>query len=188
MLLINFCLYWCDCGLLLLFIEGFLLMGVFVILFNYIGYWLMMLLWLLSQVVVGLLLVVYFIGIWSLLKVGVMIVCFGCGLVMFGFIVVMFCGLLLMFFFFLWFIFIGMLLFFVGFFVVYFVVSSWIGLCVCCVCGQVLLLYLFSYYLGLSFVGMLGGVFWYYYGWNGVGGFIVLLFFVVLLIGICLYQ
>ena len=36
-LLINFRLHWRDRGLPLLFLEGFLLMGSFVTLFNYIG-------------------------------------------------------------------------------------------------------------------------------------------------------
>lgn len=47
-LLINFRLHWRDRGLPLLFVEGFLLMGAFVTLFNYIGYRLMMSPWSLS--------------------------------------------------------------------------------------------------------------------------------------------
>lgn len=135
MLFINFCLYWCDWGLLLLFVEGFLLMGLFVMLFNYIGYWLMFFFWHVSQVVVGLLLLVYLIGIWSLFKVGIMIICYGCGLVMLFLMGVMLFGLLMILFSLLWLIFVGMLFFLVGFFVVYLVVSSWIGFCVKCVKG-----------------------------------------------------
>ncbi|EIQ13023.1 inner membrane transport ynfM domain protein [Shigella flexneri K-1770] len=41
-LFINFRLHWRDRGLPLLFAEGFLLMGSFVTLFNYIGYRLML--------------------------------------------------------------------------------------------------------------------------------------------------
>ena len=48
-LLINFRLHWRDRGLPLLFVEGFLLMGAFVTLFNYIGYRLMMSPWSLSR-------------------------------------------------------------------------------------------------------------------------------------------
>lgn len=61
-LLINFRLHWRDRGLPLLFIEGFLLMGAFVTLFNYIGYRLMMSPWSLSRAVVGLLSVAYLTG------------------------------------------------------------------------------------------------------------------------------
>ncbi|VFS55633.1 Inner membrane transport protein ynfM [Raoultella planticola] len=52
-LLINLHLHWRDRGLPLLFLEGFLLMGSFVTLFNYIGYRLMMSPWSLNQAVVG---------------------------------------------------------------------------------------------------------------------------------------
>lgn len=61
-LLINFRLHWRDRGLPLLFLEGFLLMGAFVTLFNYIGYRLMLSPWSLSQAVVGLLSVAYLTG------------------------------------------------------------------------------------------------------------------------------
>ncbi|STW36300.1 major facilitator superfamily permease [Klebsiella pneumoniae] len=94
-LLINFRLHWRDRGLPLLFIEGFLLMGAFVTLFNYIGYRLMMSPWALSQAVVGLLSVAYLTGTWSSPKAGAMTVRFGRGPVMLGFTAVMLCGLLL---------------------------------------------------------------------------------------------
>ena len=58
-LFINFRLHWRDKGLPLLFLVGFLLMGSFVTLFNYIGYRLMLSPWSLSQAVVGLLSVAY---------------------------------------------------------------------------------------------------------------------------------
>lgn len=61
-LLINLHLHWRDRGLPLLFLEGFLLMGSFVTLFNYIGYRLMMSPWSLNQAVVGLLSVAYLTG------------------------------------------------------------------------------------------------------------------------------
>ncbi|MGC8073698.1 MFS transporter, partial [Salmonella enterica] len=87
--------HWRDRGLPLLFIEGFLLMGAFVTLFNYIGYRLMMSPWSLSQAVVGLLSVAYLTGTWSSPKAGAMTVRFGRGPVMLGFTAVMLCGLLL---------------------------------------------------------------------------------------------
>ena len=52
-LFINFRLHWRDKGLPRLFLTGFLLMGSFVTLFNYIGYRLMLSPWHLSQAVVG---------------------------------------------------------------------------------------------------------------------------------------
>ncbi len=49
-------------------------------------------------------------------------------------------------------------------------------------------LYLFSYYLGSSIAGTLGGVFWHNYGWNGVGAFIALMLVIALLVGTRLHR
>ncbi len=62
-----------------------------------------------------------------------------------------------------------------GFFAAHSVASSWIGPRARRAKGQASSLYLFSYYLGSSIAGTLGGVFWHSYGWNGVGGFIALM-------------
>ncbi|CCJ98245.1 MFS transporter [Cronobacter malonaticus] len=182
-LLINFRLHWRDDGLPLLFAEGFLLMGAFVTLFNYIGYRLMLSPWHLSQAAVGLLSVAYLTGTWSSPKAGAMTARFGRGPVMLGFTAVMLCGLLLTLFSSLWLIFVGMLLFSAGFFAAHSVASSWIGPRARRAKGQASSLYLFSYYLGSSFAGTLGGLFWHRYGWNGVGGFIALLLVLALLVG-----
>ncbi|KLE61846.1 membrane protein [Klebsiella aerogenes] len=187
-LLINFHLHWRDRGLPLLFLEGFLLMGAFVTLFNYIGYRLMMSPWSLNQAVVGLLSVAYLTGTWSSPKAGALTVRYGRGPVMLFFIAVMLFGLLMTLFSPLWLIFIGMLLFSAGFFAAHSVASSWIGPRARRARGQASSLYLFSYYLGSSIAGTLGGVFWHHYGWNGVGGFIALLLMAALLTGACLHN
>ncbi len=90
-----FRLHWRDRGLPLLFAEGFLLMGAFVTLFNYIGYRLMLSPWELSQAVVGLLSVAYLTGTWSSPKAGAMTSRYGRGPVMLFSIAVMLGGLLL---------------------------------------------------------------------------------------------
>ncbi len=187
-LLINFHLHWRDRGLPLLFLEGFLLMGAFVTLFNYIGYRLMMSPWSLNQAVVGLLSVAYLTGTWSSPKAGALTVRYGRGPVMLFFIAVMLFGLLMTLFSPLWLIFIGMLLFSAGFFAAHSVASSWIGPRARRARGQASSLYLFSYYLGSSIAGTLGGVFWHHYGWNGLGGFIALLLMAALLTGACLHN
>lgn len=187
-LLINFHLHWRDRGLPLLFLEGFLLMGAFVTLFNYIGYRLMMSPWSLNQAVVGLLSVAYLTGTWSSPKAGALTVRYGRGPVMLFFIAVMLFGLLMTLFSPLWLIFIGMLLFSAGFFAAHSVASSWIGPRARRARGQASSLYLFSYYLGSSIAGTLGGIFWHHYGWNGVGGFIALLLMAALLTGACLHN
>ncbi|HHA2067661.1 TPA: MFS transporter, partial [Enterobacter kobei] len=115
-LFINFRLHWRDKGLPRLFLMGFLLMGSFVTLFNYIGYRLMLSPWHLNQAMVGLLSVAYLTGTWSSPKAGAMTARFGRGPVMLVFTAVMLLGLLLTLFSSLWLIFAGMLLFSAGFF------------------------------------------------------------------------
>lgn len=181
-LLINFRLHWRDAGLPLLFAEGFLLMGSFVTLFNYIGYRLMQAPWHLSQTIVGVLSVVYLSGTWSSPKAGMMTNRYGRGPVMIGFLGLMLTGLLLTLFSSIWLIFIGMLLFAAGFFAAHSVASSWIGRRARRARGQASALYLFCYYVGSSMAGTLGGLFWHRYEWAGVGGFIAVLLSLALLV------
>ena len=68
------------------------------------------------------------------------------------------------------------------------VASSWIGPRATQARGQASSLYLFSYYLGSSVAGTLGGVFWHSYGWNGVGGFIAAMLVLALLVGTRLHA
>jgi len=187
-LVLNFRLHWHDRGLPLLFLEGFLLMGSFVTLFNYIGYRLMLSPWSLSQTVVGLLSVAYLTGTWSSPKAGALTQRYGRGPVMIFSTGVMLIGLLLTLFSSLWLIFAGMLLFSAGFFAAHSVASSWIGPRARRARGQASSLYLFSYYVGSSIAGTLGGLFWHNYGWNGVGGFIALMLTVALIVGNLLHR
>jgi len=181
-LLINFRLHWRDEGLPWLFAEGFLLMGAFVTLFNYIGYRLLDAPWHLSQAVVGLLSVVYLTGSWSSPKAGALTSRLGRGPVMFGATAIMLAGLLFTAFNSLWLILPGMMLFTAGFFAAHAVASSWIGPRARRARGQASSLYLFSYYVGSSVAGTLGGVFWHNYGWMGITLFISALLLLALLV------
>jgi YNFM family putative membrane transporter len=182
-LFINFRLHWRDKGLPFLFAEGFLLMGAFVTLFNYIGYRLLSAPWSLSQAVVGLLSVVYLTGSWSSPKAGAMTSRFGRGPVMISATAIMLAGLLLTAFNSLWLILPGMMLFTAGFFAAHSVASGWIGPRARRAKGQASSLYLFSYYVGSSVAGTLGGVFWHSYGWAGVTLFISALLLLALVVG-----
>ncbi len=182
-LLISLHLHWRDAALPWLFAEGFLLMGAFVTLFNYIGYRLMGSPWQLSQAVVGLLSVVYLTGTWSSPKAGLMTARFGRAPVLLGFLGLMLAGLLLTLFSALWLVILGLLLFAAGFFAAHSVASSWIGPRARRAKGQAASLYLFCYYLGSSLAGTLGGLFWHRFGWPGVGGFIAVLLVLALLVG-----
>ncbi|MGJ0479148.1 MFS transporter [Pantoea agglomerans] len=179
-LLINFRLHWRDPGLPWLFAEGFLLMGAFVTLFNYIGYRLLDAPWHLSQAVVGLLSVVYLTGSWSSPKAGALTNRLGRGPVMLGATAIMLLGLLITAFNSLWLILPGMMLFTAGFFAAHAVASGWIGPRARRARGQASSLYLFSYYVGSSVAGTLGGLFWHNFGWSGITLFISILLILAL--------
>lgn len=187
-LLINARLHWRDAGLPLLFIEGFLLMGSFVTLFNYIGYRLMQAPWLFSQAVVGLLSLTYLAGSWSSPRAGIMTVHHGRAVVMIGATVIMLTGLLFTLGSNLWVIVIGMLLFCTGFFAAHTVASGWIGVRARRGKGLASSLYLCFYYLGSSVAGTSGGYFWHSFGWSGVTVFISVLLLLALVCGWYLYR
>jgi YNFM family putative membrane transporter len=179
-LLEGFVLQFRDAGLPWLFLEGFLLMGAFVTLFNYIGYRLLADPYNLSQAVVGLFSVVYLSGIYSSAKIGALADQLGRRNVLWAVIVLMLVGLVLTLFTPLAVVIIGVLMFTFGFFGAHSVASSWIGRRAIKAKGQASSLYLFSYYVGSSVAGTGGGVFWHYAGWNGIGAFIGLLLLIAL--------
>ncbi|WON78604.1 MFS transporter [Serratia sp. UGAL515B_01] len=181
-LLINFKLHWHDKGLPLLFAEGFLLMGSFVTMFNYIGYRLLDSPYQLSQAIVGLLSVVYLTGSYSSPKAGALTSRFGRGPVLQVSILIMLIGILITALAPLSIIFLGMMLFTAGFFASHSVASSWIGRRARRAKGQASSLYLFCYYVGSSVAGTLGGVFWHIIGWSGVVFFISFMLLLALLV------
>ena len=79
---------------------------------------------------------------------------------------------------------VGIALFTCGFFGAHTIASSWVGIRARTARAQAASLYLFSYYLGSSVSGTVGGLFWTSYGWEGVVGLILAL----LGIGICLVK
>ncbi|MCS3605971.1 YNFM family putative membrane transporter [Erwinia rhapontici] len=182
-LMINFRLHWRDNGLPLLFAEGFLLMGAFVTLFNYIGYRLLSPPYSMNQAIVGLLSVVYLTGSWSSPKAGAMTAKYGRAPVLLFSTALMLSGLLITLASNIWFILPGMMLFTAGFFAAHAVASGWIGHRARRAKGQASSLYLFSYYLGSSVAGTLGGVFWHHFGWHGITAFIAAMLVLALLVG-----
>ncbi|SQK74935.1 Inner membrane transport protein ynfM [Tatumella ptyseos] len=110
-LFINFRLHFRDKGLPLLFIIGFLVMGAFVTLFNYIGYRLLHAPYSMSQATVGLISVVYLAGSWSSPKAGAMSARFGRGPVFLSCVGLMLTGVLLTLFASVWLILPGLLMF-----------------------------------------------------------------------------
>ncbi len=174
-LLVNFMFQWRDMGLPMLFLIGFILMGSFVTLFNYVSYRFLSAPFSLSQTLVGLLSVVYLTGTYSSPRAGVMTARYGRGVVLMGSLIMMLAGLFATQFTSLVLVLPGLMLFAAGFFAAHSVASSWVGHRARRARGQASSLYLFFYYLGSSVAGTLGGVFWHGYGWAGVSAFIAVM-------------
>ncbi|HGY3146702.1 TPA: MFS transporter [Morganella morganii] len=161
-----------DDGLPWLFAIGFIIMGSFVTLFNYIGYRLMEPPYHFSQAVVGMLSIVYLSGTYSASKAGVLTRKYGYGRVLIGAVTLMLTGILITLGSSLAAVLIGMLVLTTGFFAAHSVTSSWVGRRARRARAQASSLYLFCYYGGSSIAGTLGGVFWSYWHWDGIGWFI----------------
>lgn len=186
-LFINFRLHWRDRGLPLLFAEGFLLMGAFVTLFNYIGYRLMLSLGIKpgrGRTVIRSLSHRHMelaeswrndLTLWPGASDAVLYRSNAGWAFTDAFYLALadFCR---------------DAAFFRRLFAAHSVASSWIGPRARRAKGQASSLYLFSYYLGSSIAGTLGGVFWHSYGWNGVGGFIALMLVLAILVGTRLHH
>jgi YNFM family putative membrane transporter len=179
-------LHFKDRALPWLFLEGFLLMGGFVTLFNYISYRLLAEPFKLSQATVSLLSTVYISGIYSSARVGLLADKFGRRKVFWIVTGTMLAGVLITLSNSLWLVLGGLLIFTFGFFGAHSVASSWIGRRARRARGQASSLYLLSYYLGSGVAGTTGGFFWHHAGWTGVVLFISSLLTVALLIGIYL--
>ncbi|WP_437881892.1 MFS transporter [Pseudomonas sp. LRF_L74] len=184
----NFALHMRDAGLPWLYLEAFLLMGGFVTLYNYIGYRLLDGPYNLSQALVGLLSVVYLSGICSSAWAGSLADRLGRRKVFWASVSLMLAGLLVTLLPQLPVILLGMVAFTFGFFAAHSVASSWIGRRALTAKGQASSLYMFSYYLGSSVAGTVGGVFWHNFGWLGVGLFIAALLALALAVALHLSR
>lgn len=156
-----------------LFFIGFILMGSFVTLFNYVGYRLMIKPFFLNQIVIGLLSVVYLTGAYSSPKASEFIVQYGRRNVLIYSLLIMIFGILITQWNILIFIILGLMMFSSGFFSAHSVSSSWIGYRSKIAKGQASSLYLCCYYLGSSILGTFGGVFWSFGNWIGISIFII---------------
>ncbi|WP_240612464.1 MFS transporter [Salinicola lusitanus] len=179
----GFSVHFRDRGLPWLFAEAFLLMGGFVTLYNYIAYRLLAEPYQVSQTLVGLLSIAYLSGTYSSAWAGSLADRLGRQRIFWLFIVMMLVGLAITLLEPISLILIGILIFTFGFFAAHSLASGWVGQRASQAKGQASSLYLFSYYLGSSVAGTLGGAFWFWGGWNGVSLFIAVLLLVALAIG-----
>ncbi|GAB6389667.1 MFS transporter [Stutzerimonas marianensis] len=148
-----------------LFIQGFLLMGGFVALFNYIGFRLAGEPFGLSSTVIGLLFVVYLAGIFSAGWAGRLVPRFGARAVLQGGVALMLCGVALCSAPWLIAIVAGLALFTLGFFAAHAVASGQVGKHAAGAKAQASALYLCAYYLGSSVIGYVAGYVWEHSGW-----------------------
>jgi YNFM family putative membrane transporter len=155
-------------GLLGLYCIGFLLMGSFVSLYNYIGFQLIAPPYSMDPALVSFIFVIYIVGTFSSTWMGRLADNHGHHKVLRSAILLMFIGaattlnahLALKIF--------GIALLTFGFFGGHSIVSSWVGRLASHDRAQASSLYLFFYYTGSSVGGTSAGIFWTNYGWSGV--------------------
>lgn len=155
----------------LLFAIGFLVMGSFVTIYNYIGFRLVAAPYSLSQTALGAIFTVYLFGIaaswlagkmgdrlgyFTVLPIGLAVQAAGCLLTLFAPLPVIVAGIILV---------------TVGFFVSHSVASALVGRLALQTKGHASSLYLLAYYLGSSVAGAAGGYFWIADGWSAVAEF-----------------
>lgn len=164
-----------DPGLLCLYGVGFLLMGSFVTLYNYISYLLMDKPYSLSHATVSYIFVVYLVGTFSSTWMGRLADKLGRRKVLWVGICIMLAGVLLTLPVVLWVKILGVSIFTFGFFGSHSIASSWVGRRALVDRAQASSLYLLFYYTGSSVGGFVGGLFWSRFGWGGVVGMIAAL-------------
>ena len=174
-LLTRFAGIFVDPGLPWLFAEGFVLLGAFVTVYNYIAYRLMAPPYGLSQSAVGFIFSVYPVGMLSSTWMGHLAGRLGRRKLLWAMFVIMLAGLLLTTSGPLWLIVAGIAVFTFGFFGGHSIVSSWVGRRAGSAKAQASSLYLFAYYLGSSIAGAAGGLCYAARGWPGVVSFVALL-------------
>lgn len=175
-------------GLFELFIIGFLLMGGFVSLYNYIGFQLIAPPYSLSQTLVGFIFIVYIVGTFSSTWMGMLADQYGRRktlqisllILLTGAMITLNPNLLLKI--------IGIAIFTFGFFAGHSIASSWIGTLSTHDKAQASSLYLFFYYAGSSIGGTTGGAFYSHFGWSGVVGMIAIFSIIAIIISIRLIS
>ena len=177
-----------DPKLRLLFAQGFILMGCFVTVFNYMSYHLLEKPFELSQTWIGLISIAYLSGIYSSPRAASWSRKFGRDKVLIAMFTTMILGLWIMLIPSLWVILIGLLIFTFSFFAAHSTSSSWVSVQSLQYRAVGSSLYLFCYYLGSSFLGSANGLVWEKYGWLGLTLTITMVLFIGVLVALKLHQ
>jgi YNFM family putative membrane transporter len=171
-----------DPGLVALYAQGFLIMGVFVTTYNYATYHLLDPPYSLSQSAAGLIFVVYLAGIFASAWIGARAARFGrrrmllamLGLILIGVALTTLSPLAS--------VVLGITVVTFGFFGAHSVASAWVGLRAQQAKAQASACYLFFYYMGSSVAGAVGGLFWEHAQWRGVVGFVTSMIVLALIV------
>jgi len=177
-----------DRGLPWLFVEGFLLLGAFVTVYNYLGYRLLAPPYNLSQAAVGLIFGIYLVGTFSSAWMGHLAGRLGRRKVLWTALALMLVGVALTMAAPLLLVMAGIVAITFGFFGGHSIVSSWVGRRAGAAKAQAASVYLFCYYMGSSIAGASGGLFYASHGWNGVALFVGALVLAGLLIALALTR
>jgi YNFM family putative membrane transporter len=164
-----------DTALPWLYAEGFLLMGAFVTIYNYVGFRLEAPPFGLSQAAVGSIFLLYLIGSFSSAWFGGLAGRVGRGKVFWMPIAMLILGIGLTSTRPLWLIILGIAVITGAFFAAHSTASGWVGRRATRDRAQAAALYLLFYYLGSSLLGSAGGIAWSMAGWAGVVTYAVLL-------------
>lgn len=177
-----------DPSMLCLYGMGFLLMGSFVTLYNYIGFKLMAPPYNLSATIVGWIFVIYLVGTFSSAWFGSLTDRYGRQRMLLLAIAIMLAGAIVTLNGLLTLKIIGITVFTFGFFAAHSIASGWVSKRASHDKAQASSLYLFFYYFGSSVGGTVGGVFWMKYGWMGVIVMIALFLFIACILSFLLKR
>lgn len=157
-----------DAGLRWLFASAFLLMGSFVTLFNYAGFYLALPPFSLSHSAIATIFVVYLLGSISSAWAGGLAQRLGRRKVYWALVLTMALGVFLTLIPSTPVIIAGLAIATIGYFAAHGIASAWVARRAVVARAQASAIYLFAYYLGSSVLGTLGGYAWVAWGWNGV--------------------
>jgi YNFM family putative membrane transporter len=161
-----------DPGLRCLFLIGFLLMGAFVTMYNFLGFRLIAPPFGLSPALAGLIFVAYLAGTWASTTAGRLCDRLGRRRMLWVTVLAAIVGTWVTEPDFLPSVLVGLLVMTMGFFGGHSVASSWVGRRASALPGgspgQASSMYLFAYYLGSSVGGSLGGIAYDHWGWLGL--------------------
>ncbi|MBV7294258.1 MFS transporter [Corynebacterium sp. TAE3-ERU16] len=177
--------HWHNPRLAALFVTAFLVMGVFVSFYNYLGFR-MIDRFGLSEALVGALFVLYLSGTWSSARAGAWASRFGPGKVLVAMVLVALAGIGMAVSGNLAVTVLGTLMFTAAFFAVHSTASGWIGRLATADRAEASSMYLFCYYLGSSLVGWFSGTILVRAGWSGLIVWLLVLLAVQLLIAVAL--